>query len=46
MVRFTVPDVMTVFLTLGYGCHSLGLIIETVTAFGPREKVDGSPSSF
>jgi len=36
IVRFTVPDVLTIFITLD---HVPALVIETVTAFGPRETV-------
>jgi hypothetical protein len=36
IVRFTVTDVLTIFITLD---HGPALVIETVTAFGPRETV-------
>ncbi|KAK7692827.1 hypothetical protein QCA50_004462 [Cerrena zonata] len=37
-VRFTIPDVVTVFLSLGCASTSTTIIVESVTAFGPREK--------
>jgi hypothetical protein len=39
IVQLSVPDVLVVFLTVGHDSTSNVLIIETVTAFGPREKV-------
>jgi hypothetical protein len=39
VVRFTVHDVVTMFISLGHGPDLSTLVIETVTAFGPRETV-------
>ena len=38
MVRFSVPDVLVAFIALGLNTTSV-LVVETVTAFGPRETV-------
>lgn len=37
-VRFTIHDVVTVFLTVGRTPDSI-VVVEGATAFGPREKV-------
>ena len=39
VVRFTIPDVLTAFITLSYSDNHPALITQTVTAFGPRERV-------
>lgn len=39
MMRFTIPDVLTAYLSLGYSRLDNAAIVLTVTAFGPREKV-------
>jgi hypothetical protein len=39
IVRFTIRDVLTAFITLGYSDDNPTLITQTVTAFGPRERV-------
>lgn len=39
VIRFVIPDVLTAFITLSYDDFNPALIIETVTAFGPRECV-------
>lgn len=41
VVRFKIPDVLTAFINLGYTKSDPVLIVQTVTAFGPREKVGG-----
>ena len=41
IVRFQIPDVLTAFITLGYTKSDPVLIVQIVTAFGPREKVSG-----
>lgn len=38
MMRFTIPDVLTAYLSLGYSRLDNAAIVLTVTAFGPREK--------
>ncbi|KIM92005.1 hypothetical protein PILCRDRAFT_108120, partial [Piloderma croceum F 1598] len=38
IVRFTIHDVLTAFVTLSYSDSHPVLITETVTAFGPRER--------
>jgi hypothetical protein len=39
VVRFTIRDVLTAFITLSYSDDNPILIVQTVTAFGPRERV-------
>ena len=39
IVRFIIPDVFTVYMTLGTIDPNSSLIIESATAFGSREKV-------
>jgi len=39
VIRFTIRDVLTAFITLGYSDDYPVLITQTVTAFGPRERV-------
>jgi hypothetical protein len=39
IVRFTIRDVLTTFVTLSYSDNHPVLITQTVTAFGPRERV-------
>ncbi|KAI0082006.1 hypothetical protein K474DRAFT_1703473 [Panus rudis PR-1116 ss-1] len=36
-LKFTIPNVVTIFLTLGVGKNQI-LAVESMTAFGPREK--------
>lgn len=43
IVRFTIPDVVTIFLSLGCASGSTIVIVESATAFGPREKVSNIP---
>ncbi|KAF7321411.1 hypothetical protein MKEN_00661600 [Mycena kentingensis (nom. inval.)] len=38
VARFTIPDVVTFYITLGYSEDDPTLVAECVTAFGPREK--------
>ena len=38
-IRFTIRDVVVVYLTLGYTVPDATVIVEGVTTFGPREKV-------
>nr|GAT57689.1 predicted protein [Mycena chlorophos] len=38
IVRFTIPDVLVCYLTLGYSINQPALVAECITAFGPREK--------
>jgi len=38
IVRFTIDNVLTAFITLGSGGEDPTLLVETVTAFGPRER--------
>lgn len=42
-VRFTIPDVVTIFLSLGCAPTSTTIVVESATAFGPREKVSNIP---
>lgn len=39
VIRFSIPDVLTTFITLGYNKRNPILAAETVTALGPREQV-------
>lgn len=39
VLRFKIPDVVTVFLTIGQRPDHFGLVTENATAFGPREQV-------
>ncbi|OBZ66598.1 hypothetical protein A0H81_13483 [Grifola frondosa] len=39
VARFTIPDVVTVYLTLDHSSDDPALVVESATAFGPREKV-------
>jgi hypothetical protein len=39
VVRFTIREVLTAFITLSYSDDNPILIVQTVTAFGPRERV-------
>lgn len=45
VVRFTIPDVLIAFITLSHSDTNPVLITQTVTAFGPRERVGASQSS-
>ncbi|KAJ6499425.1 hypothetical protein C8R45DRAFT_821352 [Mycena sanguinolenta] len=38
VVRFTIRDVLVCYITMAYTSQDPVLVIETVTAFGPREK--------
>jgi len=38
VIRFTIRDVLIVFITLSYSDDNPILIVQTVTAFGPRER--------
>lgn len=39
IIRFTIRDVLTIFLTVGCTPSDPTLVVEGATAFGPREKV-------
>lgn len=39
IVRFTIRDVVTIFLTVGSAPPDSAIVVEGATAFGPREKV-------
>ena len=39
IIRFTIRDVLAVFLTLGYSVPDSTIIVEEATAFGTNEKV-------
>lgn len=39
ILRFTIPDVLTAYLTLGYSSADKAAIVQMLTAFGPRERV-------
>lgn len=41
VVRFTIRDVLVCYVTMGYAQGDPVLVTESVTAFGPREKVCG-----
>ncbi|KAJ3724988.1 hypothetical protein DFJ43DRAFT_594126 [Lentinula guzmanii] len=38
ILRFTIKDVLTAYLTVSYTVNDLALLVESVTAFGPRER--------
>ncbi|KAJ3545462.1 hypothetical protein NM688_g5624 [Phlebia brevispora] len=40
VIRFTIRDVVVVYLTLGFVAPDSTIIVEGATAFGPREKVE------
>lgn len=46
IVRLTIQDVMTTYIVLGYTPDNPVLIIESVTAFAPRERVSSLFASF
>lgn len=39
VLRFTVSDVMTAYVSLVFGSKEDPLMVENVTVFGPRERV-------
>ena len=39
ILRFTIPDVLTAYLTLGYSSTDKAAIVQMLSAFGPRERV-------
>lgn len=39
MVRFTIPDVLTAYIALGYSSVDRVALVHTVTCFGARERV-------
>lgn len=46
VVRFTLPDVLTAYITLNYTPpHRTTLVTESVSMFAPREQVSAMPSS-
>ncbi|KAJ3776495.1 hypothetical protein FB446DRAFT_721172 [Lentinula raphanica] len=38
ILRFTIKDVLMAYLTVSYTVNDLSLVVESVTAFGPRER--------
>ncbi|KXN90209.1 hypothetical protein AN958_04699 [Leucoagaricus sp. SymC.cos] len=38
LLRFTIPDVVTVYISIGYQGPNGNILIENMTAFAPREK--------
>jgi hypothetical protein len=39
MLRFTIPDVLTAYISLGYSSTDNAALVHMVTCFGPRERV-------
>lgn len=42
LLRFTIPDVVTVYISIGYDGPNGTILVENMAAFAPREKVGGS----
>jgi len=39
MLRFSIPDVLIVYLSLGYASGDKSALVRMAAAFGPRERV-------